>query len=182
VRNPNVIIIGAGHNGLVAASYLARSGLRVLVLERRKMVGGACVTEELIPGARFSTCAYVVSSLRPQIMRELKLEQFGLELYASDFINFAMAQSGERFFIWPEVDRSIREIESLSKHDAGSFHHFGSRLQRFAKLIEPHLLNSPPLLSTLLAEFEQAGAIDLGTSLSQSVSATCWTASSSTSL
>ena len=162
MRNPNVIIIGAGHNGLVAASYLARSGFRVLVLERRKMVGGACVTEELIPGARFSTCAYVVSSLRPQIIRELKLEQFGLELYASDVLNFAMAESGERFFLWPELDRSIREIECLSKHDAENLRHFGLRLHRFAKLIEPHLLSpSPPLLSTLLAEFEQAGAIDL---------------------
>jgi phytoene dehydrogenase-like protein len=82
----------------VAANYLARAGLRVTVLERRGVVGGACVTEELVPGARFSTCAYVASSLRPQIIRELELERFGLDVNATDVLNFVMGASGERFF------------------------------------------------------------------------------------
>jgi phytoene dehydrogenase-like protein len=159
--NPDVIIIGAGHNGLVAASYLARAGLRVLVLERRKTLGGSCVTEELIPGARFSTCAYVVASLRPQIIHELELERFGLELYVTDVLNFVMGPSGEHFFLWPELDRTVRELERLNKHDAESFIDFGLRFRRFAKMIEPYLLSEPPLLSTLMAQFEQAGAMDL---------------------
>ncbi len=157
----NVIIIGAGHNGLVAAGYLARAGLQVTVLEQRNIVGGACVTEELIPGARFSTAAYVVSSLRPQIIRDLELERFGLELYATEVLNFVMGPSGESFFLWPELDRSIRELERMSKHDSENYVDFGLRFQRFARLVEPYLLREPPTLSELVARFEQSGAIDL---------------------
>ena len=96
-----VIIIGGGHNGLVAAAYLARAGREVTVLERRSVLGGACVTEELVPGARFSTCAYVVSSLRPQIIAELELERHGLDVYATDVLNFLMKPSGEHLFLCP---------------------------------------------------------------------------------
>src|SRR6266498_4267944 len=110
----DVLVVGGGHNGLVAASYLARSGLQVEVFERRSVLGGACVTEELVPGARFSTCAYVLSSLRPQIISELDLERHGLEAYATDVLNFVMGLDGEHFFLWPELDRSIREVERLS--------------------------------------------------------------------
>src|SRR5437667_3831193 len=80
----NAIVIGGGHNGLTAAAYLARAGRRVLVLERRELVGGAAVTEEVYPGFRFSVCAYVVSLLRPEIIRELDLGRHGLEILPLD--------------------------------------------------------------------------------------------------
>ena len=76
----DVIVLGAGRNGLVAAAYLARAGVKTLVVERRPIVGGACVTEELLPGYRFSTASYVLSLLRPEIVRDLRLREHGLEV------------------------------------------------------------------------------------------------------
>jgi phytoene dehydrogenase-like protein len=156
-----VIIIGGGHNGLVAAAYLARAGREVTVLERRSVLGGACVTEELIPGARFSTCAYVVSSLRPQIIAELELERHGLDVYATDVLNFLMKPSGEHLFLWPELHRTLNELRRLSVRDAETFPDFGVRFRRFAKMVEPYLLSEPPPLSEVIGRFEAAGEIDL---------------------
>lgn len=76
----DAVIIGAGHNGLVTANYLARAGKKVLVLEARDVVGGACVTEELIPGSKWSSCAFIAGLLRPEIIEELELSRFGLDL------------------------------------------------------------------------------------------------------
>ncbi len=125
------------------------------------MLGGACVTEELIPGARFSTCAYVVSSLRPQIIAELELERHGLDVYATDVLNFLMKPSGEHLFLWPELDRTLNELRRYSVRDAEAFPDFGVRFRRFAKLVEPYLLTEPPSLSELIGRFEAAGEIDL---------------------
>jgi phytoene dehydrogenase-like protein len=156
-----VIIVGGGHNGLVAATYLAQAGLPVTVVERRSVLGGACVTEELVPGGRFSTCAYVVSSLRPQIIAELELERHGLDVYATDVLNFLMKPTGEYMFLWPELDRTLKELGRFSARDAEVFPDFGLRLRRFAQIVEPYLLSDPPELSEVIGQFEAAGEIDL---------------------
>lgn len=119
------------------------------------------MTEELIPGARFSSCAYVNSSLRPQIIRDLELERHSLEMYTTDVMNFVMGEDGDHFFVWPEIDRTIKELERIGERDVDRFIEFGIRFRRFAKLVEPYLLAEPPSLSELIGAFENAGEIEL---------------------
>jgi phytoene dehydrogenase-like protein len=157
----DAIVVGAGHNGLVAANYLSRAGRRVLVLEARDVVGGACTTEELIPGARWSSCAFIAGLLRPEIIDELELKRFGLELYQGDALSFALFEDGSHLFLYKEIDRTLRELERHSPADARRFLDFGLRLQKFASLVVPWLLKSPPARSELLAAFEQAGEAEL---------------------
>lgn len=157
---PKVAVVGAGHNGLVAAAYLARAGYEVDVYEKRPVAGGACVTEELIDGARFSSCAYVVSSLRPEIIRDLELKRHGLDMYTTDVLNFAMA-GDEHVFIYPELDRTLAELERVGEPRPDDFVDFGLAFRRFAQLMRPYLMQEPPRLSEVLAAFEDAGEIDL---------------------
>lgn len=140
----DVIIIGAGHNGLVAAAYLARAGRRVLVLERRNVVGGACVTEERFPGFRVSTAAYVNSLLRPEIIRDLDLARHGFVMLPRDPSSFTPFADGRSLLLGPDAAMTRREIGKFSAADADAYPRYEAMLERVARLIEPTLLATPP--------------------------------------
>ena len=161
MTNIDAIVVGAGHNGLVAAAYLARAGLNVTVLERRDVVGGACVTEEFGPGVRFSPCASVVSALRPEIIRDLELRRFGLELYAPDVQAFLLGADGHQTLLWPELDRSVKALDALAPGDGDGLVEFGLRMRRFADVMTPYLMEEAPPLSEVIADFESRGEADL---------------------
>src|ERR671938_595306 len=114
----DTIVVGAGHNGLVTAAYLARAGQRVLVLERRELVGGACVTEEPWPGFKVSTASYVNSLLRPRIIRELELHRHGFEMIPRDPSSFTPFPDGRHLFLGPDRAMCHREIAKFSARDA----------------------------------------------------------------
>ncbi len=139
----DVIVIGAGHNGLVNAAYLARSGRKVLVLERRHLVGGAAVTEEIFPGFKFSVCSYVVSLLRPEIIRELDLPRHGLEILPLDG-TFTPMPSGD--YLWRVNDhaRTRREIARHSKVDAEAYDEYGKAMVDMGRFVKPILTMTPP--------------------------------------
>ena len=114
----DAIIIGGGHNGLVTAAYLARAGRKVLVLERRELVGGCAVTEEIWPGYRVSTAAYLTSLLQERIVRELELERFGYQVDAKDPAFFSVFPDGRHFFMWQDRAKTLAEIAKFSRRDA----------------------------------------------------------------
>src|SRR6185436_11492991 len=129
---------------LVAANYLALAGLKVAVLESRAVVGGACVTEQLIGGAKFSSCAFVQGTLRPEIVDELALSDFGLEMTAPDVQGLALFPDGSHFFLWKDLDRTVRELERFSRKDAQGLIEFGARFLRFEEIIRPFRFRTSP--------------------------------------
>src|SRR6202171_5568242 len=139
----HAIVIGGGHNGLTAAAYLARAGRKVLVLERRHVLGGAAVTEEIFPGFRFSVCSYVVSLLRPEIIRDLDLPRHGLEILPLDG-TFTPMLNGD--YLWRVNDhgKSRREIARQSKLDAEAYEEFGKAMQAMCRFVKPILAMVPP--------------------------------------
>ncbi len=157
----DAIVIGAGHNGLIAANYLARDGKKVLVLEARNVVGGACTTEELIAGSKWSSCAFIAGLLRPEVIRELELAKYGLEMYQTEAMEVVIFEDGSHMFMWKDIDRTLKELEKFSKKDAKSFLSFGLRVKQFASIITPFLMKPPTSRSEVLAAFEQVGATDL---------------------
>ena len=140
----DAIIIGGGHNGLVAACYLARARWKVLVLERRYVVGGACVTEETFPGFKVSTAAYVNSLFRPEIIRELRLRDYGFELVERNPSSFSPFLDGRYLLLGPDADANIREISKFSAKDAENYPRYEAMLERVASVIEPTLVQTPP--------------------------------------
>jgi phytoene dehydrogenase-like protein len=144
----DVLIIGAGHNGLTCAAYLARAGLRPLVLERRAVIGGASVTESPWPGYRVSTLSYVVSLLRPEIVRDLDLARHGYQAYevAPDY--FLPFPDGRHLFVWADPDQTAAEIARFSQADARAYPLFDAHLARLADLLRPLLSTIPPRLGS----------------------------------
>jgi phytoene dehydrogenase-like protein len=136
------VIIGGGHNGLVSAAYLARAGLRTLVLERRHIVGGAAVTEEVFPGFRFSVASYVVSLLRPEIIRDLDLSRHGFELLPLDGTFTPL--EGDHLWRTNDHGRTLRELRRWSAADAEAYDEYGRLMVDMARFIKPVLSLVPP--------------------------------------
>ncbi len=138
------IIIGGGHNGLVAAAYLAKAGKKVCVLERRHVLGGACTTEELWPGYKVSTAAYVISLFLPEIIRELRLKHYGLTILPRDPSSFTPLPDGRSLLLGLDAGMNRREIAKFSEKDAAAFPRYESFLDRVAGIVEPLLAKTAP--------------------------------------
>jgi phytoene dehydrogenase-like protein len=149
----DAIIIGAGHNGLVAAGYLARAGKKVLVLEQRDRVGGACTLEEPWPGFTMSPCAYVVSLLRPEIIRDLELHRYGFDAYVKDPQMFVPYQDGNYLFFRASTEKTVEGIRRLSPHDAEAYPKFLNFFDRASDILNPVLLEEPPSVADLAGRF-----------------------------
>lgn len=140
----DAIVVGGGHNGLTAAFYLARAGLRTVVLERREIVGGACVTEEIAPGVRASTTSYIASMLRPEIIRDLGLARHGLRMVPCDPAVQVALEGGRIVPLWNEHARTVAEIARFSRADAATYDQVDRRLRALAGSLQRFFLEEPP--------------------------------------
>ncbi|OAY80989.1 Pyridine nucleotide-disulfide oxidoreductase domain-containing protein 2 [Ananas comosus] len=142
-RKWDAVVVGGGHNGLVAAAYLARSGLSVALLEKRHLLGGAAVSEELVPGFLFSRCSYLLSLLRPSLIRELELERHGLKLLRRSPSSFTPCLDGRYLLLGADAELNHSEIAKFSKKDALAYPRYEKQLEKFCKFMD-FLLDSPP--------------------------------------
>ncbi len=140
----DAIIIGAGHNGLTTAAYLSRAGYKVLVLERRDILGGCCITEEIWPGYKVSTAAYVNSLLRPQIIRDLELKKYGFEMLPRSPSSFTPFPDGRYLMMGPDKELTRREIAKFSAKDAEAYPKYEAMLEKVADFLEPMLEQTAP--------------------------------------
>lgn len=140
----DAIVVGAGHNGLVAACYLARAGLSVRVLERRTVAGGAAVTEELLPGVRVSAASYALSLLRPDVYRDLQLARHGLQFTPKDPQMFVPLPDGRHFFVWRDEARTRQELERIHPPDAAAYTRWGRFWEEAVALLRPFAESPTP--------------------------------------
>jgi phytoene dehydrogenase-like protein len=170
-RVHDAVVIGGGHNGLVCAAYLARAGRSVLVLERRPVLGGAAVTEEIFPGFQFSVFSYVVSLLRPEIIRDLDLPGHGLHIVPLES-TFNPLPNGDYLATWADSEETRHELYRHSPRDADAYQEFGRLMQRMAMAVKPILGMSPPdpgswrprdllAMGRLAKQFRDLGEADL---------------------
>jgi phytoene dehydrogenase-like protein len=143
MKKYDAIVIGAGHNGLTNAAYLAKAGLNVLVVERRHVVGGATVTEEIYPGFKYTVCSYVVSLLRPEVIRELELTKYDLEIIPLDS-TFTPLPDGNYLARWGDHAKTRREIARHSPSDAEAYEEYGKLMIHMAMAVKPLLGITPP--------------------------------------
>jgi len=144
----DAIVVGGGHNGLTAAAYLARAGLSTLVLERREIVGGCCVTEEIAPGCRVSTTSYIASMLRPEVIQDLNLASHGLRMVPCDPAIQVPFPDGHVLPWWADRDRAKAEFAKISPKDAETFVRVDDRLKKLARYLQPFFLEPPPEIDT----------------------------------
>ncbi|HEX2250565.1 MAG TPA: NAD(P)/FAD-dependent oxidoreductase, partial [Gemmatimonadales bacterium] len=140
----DLIVVGGGHNGLVTAAYVAASGASVLVLERREVLGGACVTEELWPGFKISTAAYVNSLLRPEVIRDLELKRHGFQMLPRSPSSFTPFPDGRSLLLGPNKAQTHSEVSKFSTKDAEALPKYERMLERVAAFLEPTLTQTPP--------------------------------------
>jgi len=149
------IVIGAGHNGLVCANYLAQAGWKVLVLERRSVIGGACVTEPLWPGYKVSTASYVVSLLLPEVIRDLELERQGYRVLKRTPSSFTPLEDGRYLLLGSDQEFNRQQIAKFSTRDAANFADYESLLEKIADCLEPVLSATPPDILPLPSDWRQ---------------------------
>jgi phytoene dehydrogenase-like protein len=156
-RSYDCIVIGGGHNGLVAAAYLAKAGRSVCVLERRHVLGGCSVTEELWPGFKISVASYVISLFRPEIIRELRLKQYGLSILPRNPSSFTPLLDGRSLLMGPDMRMTCREIAKFSQEDAEAYPRYSQLLERVAAAIEPALSRAAPDPLPLPSQWRKIG-------------------------
>ena len=157
----DAIIIGAGHNGLVCACYLARAGLRVRVLERRDVIGGTAVTQEFAPGFRNSVAAYTVSLLNPKIIADLNLHRHGLRVVERPFSNFLPLADGGSFRLGPDLAATQAEVARFSRRDAGRLPDYYAMIERIADVLRDAVLRTPPNVGGGIADLGRGAALAL---------------------
>ena len=157
----DAIVIGAGHNGLVAASYLAKNGLSVAVFERSERVGGACVTNEIMPGFRVSGAAQVLGMFRAEIIRDLELERHGLAYRPREPEVFVPFLDGRHLFFYGDTPRTIASIGRLSPHDAEAYPRYDAYTARIARIVGRFMLAPAPTVAEFAEAFDGPDGVDM---------------------
>ena len=156
-ENTRVVIVGAGHNGLVAAGYLGRAGLNVQVLERRDVVGGAAVTEEWFPGYKISTCSYVCHILQQKVIDDLELRRHGFHVYPIDPSRVHPFPNGKAVTLWHDDSKTAEDLRKLSPEDADAWLEWADLWHRAVRILSDYYLGPPPSLAELTERFRREG-------------------------